>query len=111
MDFAIFYAKVPNGTGSDGNDIFMYIYNKSQMIYEIYEIVRSFIIMNYSSSFIFNFSFLNEWINVFLVFFNRGIHVFLIFKYSQITFLSSEKTKKKNFALEGILVFLHVYFV
>jgi hypothetical protein len=29
MDFAIFYAKVPHGTGSDGHDIFMYIYNKS----------------------------------------------------------------------------------
>jgi hypothetical protein len=29
MDFAIFYAQVPDGTGSDGHDIFMYIYNKS----------------------------------------------------------------------------------
>jgi len=73
MDFAIFYAKVPNGTGSDGNDIFMYIYNKSQMIYEIYEIVRSFIIMNYSSSFIFNFLFFYEWINISFNFFYRGI--------------------------------------
>lgn len=69
MDFAIFYAKVPNGTGSDGNDIFMYIYNKSQMIYEIYEIVRSFIIINYSSSFIFNFLSFYEWINISFNFF------------------------------------------
>jgi len=93
MDFAIFYAKVPNGTGSDGNDIFMYIYNKSQMIYEIYEIVRSFII---NSSFIFNSLSFCEWINMFLTFFYRGIQVFLILKYSQIIFLSSVKTKKKK---------------
>jgi hypothetical protein len=37
----------------------------------------------------------HEWIDISLAFFHKDIQVFLIFKYSQITLLVSEKTKKK----------------
>ena len=51
--------------------------------------------MDCNSDFSFNFSSFCEWIDISLAFFHKDIQVFSIFKYSQITLLVSEKTKKK----------------
>ena len=64
-----------------------------------------------NSDFTFNFSSFREWIDISLAFFHKDIQVFSIFKYSQITLLVSEKTKKKTLPLGVFLVAVHGYFV
>jgi hypothetical protein len=60
--------------------------------------------VNCNNKFIFNFLFFREQINISLAFFDKDIQVFLIFKYSQITLLASEKIKKKPLPLEVFCV-------